>query len=113
MRHLLAGYDLSTDRLYGHLTRHKGRTEFLTFVCYLRSLHPPEVRIAIVIDNFSPHLSTTKDQRVGRWAAANNIELAHTPHYTFGSTGSRPNSRRCGTSPSTEPITPATTSKPA
>ena len=48
---------------------------------YLRSLHPPEVRIAIVIDNFSPHLSTNKDQRVGRWATANNVELAYTPHY--------------------------------
>ena len=81
MRHLLAGYDLSTDRLYGHIKRHKGRTEFLAFVHYLRSLHPPEVRIAIVMDNFSPHLSTSKDQRVGRWAAANNIELAYTPHY--------------------------------
>ena len=36
---------------------------------FLRSLHPPEVRIAIVLDNFSPHLSTKKDQRVGEWAA--------------------------------------------
>ena len=40
--------------------------EFLAFCRYLRSLHPPEVRIAIVLDNFSPHLSTKKDQRVGR-----------------------------------------------
>ena len=66
VRHLLAGYDLSTDRLYGHIKKHKGRTEFLAFVRYLRSLHPPEVRIAIVMDNFSPHLSTKKDRRVGR-----------------------------------------------
>src|SRR3954452_22421280 len=41
VRHLLAGYDLSTDRLYGHIKRHKGRTEFLAFLRYLRSLHPP------------------------------------------------------------------------
>ena len=41
----------------------KGRSEFLAFCRYLRSLHPPEVRIAIVFDNFSPHLSTKKDQR--------------------------------------------------
>jgi transposase len=81
VRHLLAGYDLSTDRLYGHIKEHKGRSEFLTFVRYLRSLHPPQVRIAIVMDNFSPHLSTTKDRRVGEWAAANNVELAYTPHY--------------------------------
>ena len=45
------------------------------------SLYPPEVRIAIVIDNFSPHLTTTRDDRVGRWAAANNVEIAYTPFY--------------------------------
>ncbi len=31
------------------------------------------------MDNFSPHLSTKKDQRVGEWAAANNVELAYVP----------------------------------
>jgi hypothetical protein len=56
---------LSRDRLYGHVTKKKGRTEFLAFCRYLRSLHPPEVRIAIVLDNFVPHLSTKKDPRVG------------------------------------------------
>ena len=82
VRHLMAGYDLSTDRLYGHVTTHKGRTEFLAFCRYLRSLHPPEVRIAIVLDNFSPHRSTKTDNRVGLWAAANNVELAYTPTYS-------------------------------
>jgi len=81
VRHLMAGYDLSTDRLYGHVVKHKDRTAFLAFCRYLRSLHPPEVRIAIVLDNFSPHLSTKKDQRVGEWAAANNIEMAYVPFY--------------------------------
>jgi transposase len=37
------------------------------------------VRIAIVCDNYSPHLSTRVDQRVGDWAAANNVEVAYTP----------------------------------
>jgi transposase len=81
VRHLLAGYDLSTDRLYGHVKARKGRSEFLAFCRYLRSLHPPTVRIAIVLDNFSPHLSTKKDSRVGDWAAANNVELAYVPFY--------------------------------
>ncbi len=81
VRHLLAGYNLSTDRLYGHVTKRKGRTEFLAFCRYLRSLHPPQVRIAIVLDNFSPHLSTKTDTRVGDWAAANNVELAYVPYY--------------------------------
>ena len=81
VRHLLAGYDLSTDRLYGHVKVRKGRTEFLAFNRYLRSLYPSEVRIAIVLDNFSPHLSTKTDSRVGEWAAENNVELAYVPFY--------------------------------
>src|SRR5688572_31770376 len=39
------------DRLYGHVTKRKGRVEFLAFCRYLRSLHPEDVRIAIVLDN--------------------------------------------------------------
>jgi len=81
VRHLLAAYDLSTDKLYGHVKTKKGRSEFLAFLRYVRSLHPPQVRIAIVLDNFSSHLSTKKDTRVGDWARANNVELAYSPHY--------------------------------
>ena len=77
----MAGYDLSTDRLYGHVVVRKARTEFLAFCRYLRSLHPPTVRIAIVLDNFSPHLSTKTDTRDGDWAEANNVELAYVPFY--------------------------------
>jgi transposase len=81
VRHLLAGYDLSTDTLYGHVKTHKGRREFLEFCRYLRRLHPRTVRIAIVLDNFSPHLSTKTDDRVGRWATRNNVEFAYVPFY--------------------------------
>jgi transposase len=81
VRHLMAALDLARDKLYGHVTRRKGRTQFLAFCRYLRSLYPPTVRIAIVCDNFSPHLSTKTDSRVGDWAAANNVEIAHTPFY--------------------------------
>ena len=38
-----------------------------------------EVRIAIICDNYSPHLSTAKDSRVGDWAEAANVEIAYTP----------------------------------
>jgi len=79
VRHLMAALDLRTDKMYGHIKSNKNRTTFLAFCRYLRSLYPPEVRIAIVLDNFSPHLSTKKDQRVGEWAAANNVELAYVP----------------------------------
>jgi len=79
VRHLLAALDMNRDKLYGHVKPHKNRTTFLVFCRYLRSLYPAAVRIAIVLDNFSPHLSTKKDGRVGEWAAANNVELAYVP----------------------------------
>jgi hypothetical protein len=65
VRHLFAAYDLGEDKLYGHIKPRKTRTRFLEFCRYLRSLHPPDVRIAIVCDNSSPHLTTRKDKRVG------------------------------------------------
>ena len=79
MRHLFAAYELAADKMYGHIKTTKHRTKFLEFCRFLRSLYPPEVRIAIVLDNYSPHLSTKKDQRVGEWAEANNVEFAYVP----------------------------------
>ena len=79
VRHLFAAYDLGEDKLYGHIKTRKTRARFLEFCRYLRSLYPPQVRIAIICDNFSPHLSTAKDSRVGDWAAASNVEIAYTP----------------------------------
>ena len=79
VRHLMAAYDLNQDKIYGHIKTKKDRTTFLEFCRYLRSLYPPTVRIAIVLDNFSPHLSTPKDTRVGDWVEANNVELAYVP----------------------------------
>ena len=70
VRHLLAAYDLSRDRLYGHIKPRKRRGEFLVFLGYLRTLYPPQVRIGLALDNFSPHLSTKDDPRVGDRAAA-------------------------------------------
>src|ERR1017187_8026548 len=77
--HLFAAYELGEDKLYGHIKPRKTRARFLEFCRYLRSLYPSPVRIAIICDNFSPHLSTRKDRRVGAWATANNVEIAYTP----------------------------------
>ena len=77
----MAALDLRTNKMYGHVKLNKNRTTFLAFCRYLRSLYPPDVRIAIVLDNFSPHLSTKNDPRVGQWAKANNVELAYVPFY--------------------------------
>jgi transposase len=79
VRHLFAAYELGEDKLFGHIKPRKTRGRFLEFCRYLRSLYPPDIRIAIICDNYSPHLTTRKDQRVGTWAAANNTEIAYTP----------------------------------
>ncbi len=79
VRHLFAAYELGEDKLYGHIKPRKTRTRFLEFCRYLRSLYPLSTRIAIICDNFSPHLTTPKDTRVGDWAMANNVEIAYTP----------------------------------
>jgi transposase len=79
VRHLFAAYELGEDKLFGHVKPRNTRARFLEFCRYLRSLYPASVRIAIVRDNFSPHLSTAKDARVGDWATANNVEIACTP----------------------------------
>ena len=79
VRHLFAAYDLVKDKLYGHVKTTKNRTKFLEFCRYLRTLYPAEVRVAIVCDNFSPHLTTRKCRRVAEWAEANNVEIAYTP----------------------------------
>lgn len=79
VRHLFAALHLGADKMYGHIKKRKTRAQFLQFCRYLRSLHPDAVRIAIICDNYSPHLTTKTDKRVGEWAEANNVEIAYTP----------------------------------
>ena len=79
VRHLFAALNLGRDKLYGHIKPVKRRTEFLAFCRYLRTLYPTEARLAIVCDNFSPHLTTNRCRRVADWAEANNVEIAYTP----------------------------------
>ena len=62
-----------------HQEDQENRSKFLEFCRYLRSLRPADVRIASVCDNYSPHLTTKRCQRVDAWAAANNAEIVYTP----------------------------------
>jgi transposase len=54
VRHLFAAYELGEDKLFGHIKPRKTRSRFLEFCRYLRSLYPPQVRIAVICDNFAP-----------------------------------------------------------
>jgi transposase len=77
VRHLLCALDVGSDLLSGELTERKARVEFLVFCAQVRARYPAEVRLAFLLDNFSPH----KGDDVRDWAAENNVELAYTPHY--------------------------------
>src|SRR3712207_7977661 len=57
------------------MIRRPPRSTLFPYTTLFRS----QVRIAIVCDNFSPHLTTRADTSVGDWAAANNVEIAYTP----------------------------------
>ena len=98
--------------MFGHVKPRKNRARFLQFCRYLRTLYPPQVRIAVICDNYSPDLTTAKDSRVGT-AAANNVEIAYTPTNSSWLNRRSPSSPPCATSRSTAPTTPATTSRPA
>jgi transposase len=77
IRHLLCSLDVGSDLLTGELAEHKTRVEFLALCNTVRARYPAEVRLAFVLDNFSPH----KGAEIREWAETNNVELAYTPHY--------------------------------
>jgi hypothetical protein len=84
VRHLFAAYELGEDKLFGHIKPRKIRIRFLEFCRYLRSLYPVTTRIAIMCDNFSPHLSTREDRRVGTWAKAQRRDRLHAGQFVLG-----------------------------
>jgi len=77
VRHLLCTLDVADDLFTGEVAEHKTRVEFLATCDQVRARYPAQTRIALILDNFSPH----KGDDVRAWAAANNAELAYTPHY--------------------------------
>lgn len=77
VRHLLCALDVGSDPLTGEVSERKARVEFLALCRQVRSRYPAELKLAFVLDNFSPH----KGDEVRAWAADNNVELAYTPHY--------------------------------
>src|SRR5260370_12476817 len=68
VRHLLAAYDLSRDKLYGHIKPRKRRGEFLVFLRYVRSLYPPGGRSAIRLNNHPPPLPPNTNPPAARCA---------------------------------------------
>lgn len=75
VRHLLAYYDLKTDRLYGYVSEHKKTADFLRFLKWIRGRYPRSQRLHIVLDNYGTHISDA----VACWARGHNVRLYFTP----------------------------------
>jgi transposase len=73
--YLHAAYDLSEDKMYGHVKPRKTHVEFLGFLRYLRSLYPILVILYVILDNASAHMVT----RVLEYARKHRIRLVFTP----------------------------------
>jgi hypothetical protein len=77
---MFGALDLRRDRPYGHVSG--ARPHPVPRVLPLPALAlSARSQDALVLDNFSPHLSAHRDRRVGDWAAANDVELAYVPFY--------------------------------
>jgi len=75
VRHLLAAYDLETDRLFGLFRRSKTWVEFLQSLKWLRARYPGNQVLHVVLDNYGSHL---KAEVVG-WAWAHQVRFYQTP----------------------------------
>jgi len=69
VRHLLAGYDINQDKLFGIIRRRKRSKEFISFLKIIRRRYPNERRLFVILDNFSPH----KKKDVFRWCRINGV----------------------------------------
>ncbi len=72
--HLLAGYDIKRDTLFGVIRQRKRGKEFLSFLKIIRRRYSSERRLIIVLDNFSPH----KKKEVFQWCRQNGTWLIFT-----------------------------------
>jgi transposase len=75
VRHLLAAYDPSSGRMYGHIRPRKTWREVRELLRSLRARF--DEHLIVVLDNFSPH----KKRELRAWAGEHDIELVYLPTY--------------------------------
>ncbi len=71
VRHLLAAYDLESDKLAGRFYARKTWVEFLDFLVWLRGRYRRSQTLHIVMDNYGPHLKA----EVQEWASKHRVEF--------------------------------------
>lgn len=75
VRHWLAFYDIHANKLWGYTRLRKRSKEVLGVLKRMRRKYPPQERIHLILDNFSPHGTP----EVRRWCRLNNVHLIWTP----------------------------------
>jgi transposase len=75
VRHWLAFYDVHGNKLWGYTRPRKRSGEVLGVLKRMRKRYPPDERIHLILDNFSPHGTPA----VRSWCAKNNVHLIWTP----------------------------------
>lgn len=75
VRHWLAFYDIHANKLWGYTRPRKRSKEVLGVLKRMRWKYPPQQRIHLILDNFSPHGTP----EVRRWCRHNNVHLIWTP----------------------------------
>ena len=76
-RRYISAFDLQANRLVMRCYRRKRWQEFLSFLKQTRARYAADIRLHIVLDNFSPH----RRRDVFEWARQHNVRLAFTPTY--------------------------------
>ena len=71
VRHLLAAYDIDSDKLLGRFYARKTWVQFLDFLRWLRRRYRHGETLHIVLDNYGPHLKA----EVVAWAAKHKIKF--------------------------------------
>lgn len=77
VRQYLAAYDVHGDKLMMRCYKRKRWKELLSFLKFVRSKYPEQIKLCVVLDNFSPH----KRAEIRRWAKRANVVLVFTPTY--------------------------------
>lgn len=70
----MAYYDVHADDLDGWFYRRKRREEFLDFLQRVRRRYWWDMKLYVVLDNFSPH----RCPEIQEWAERHNVELVFT-----------------------------------
>ncbi|MEK7994188.1 MAG: IS630 family transposase [Planctomycetota bacterium] len=76
---LMAAIDLLTGHVHGHVVDRHRSLEFVTFLKSLDQHYPTEVKIRVVLDNHSAHIS--KETRTYLATVPNRFEFVFTPKH--------------------------------